>query len=497
MTSFERVSLWALIYFIGRTLILFARQAINLVPLLVVFVTGGEQLRATLLWVIAAGLPALIVCHAAASWWFFRYCAADNILHLREGIFKRRQLTLEYERIQQADIRQPWYFRPFGQAVLGVESAGSDGREVELAGLSYAYAESLRQAMMLQKTECQAARQLSNGQGSVLHTSGLPTADLQMVLPTSEIARFGLIHNPVLLIFPVAAYFLTQFDLIDDWLLPRLEGLSYATFNGDGLLQTAWVWGAALLLILAIFIGTSVLIAIVKYHGFTLTVAGQRYQTRAGLLTIVSRSFQTVRLQRLVWSQSLIARLLKRKALRIDQSGRPDTLQQAKTFFVPVLDHDRERQLWHTLSLPEPVWQSVHPMSMALPWFFFTLLTAVALAIVTGGAIFWTILMTVIATFLIAVLVWGRWRRRAFFVDDEWLALRYGLVGQQQRWIPSCKMQTLRVRQGPWLRLWGMSSLHIYSAAGRESIAWLPSSQIEALQVRLTSSTADHEGRWM
>lgn len=32
--------------------------------------------------------------------------------------------------------------------------------------------------------------------------------ELRMALPAAEIARYGLIHNPVLLIFPIAAYFL-------------------------------------------------------------------------------------------------------------------------------------------------------------------------------------------------------------------------------------------------------------------------------------------------
>ncbi|WP_339859901.1 PH domain-containing protein [Pseudohongiella acticola] len=492
MASFERVSLWALIYFIGRTLVLFARHALNLLPLLVVIVTGGEQLRTTLLWAIAVGLPVLIVAHAAASWWFFRYCATEDTLHLREGIFKRRQLTLEYERIQQADIRQPWYFRPFSQAVLGVESAGSQGREVELAGLTHTHAESLKQAMMQHRRVPHADRETFNGE-----TSASSTANLEMVLPARELARFGLIHNPVLLVFPVAGYLLSQFDLVDEWLLPRLEGLSYATLNGGSVLQNVSLWSAALMLILAIVIGLSVLIAIIRYHGFTLTVAGQRYQTRAGLLTIVSRSFQYIRLQRLVWSQGLVARLLKRKSLRIDQSGRPDTMKQAKTFFIPVLDHDRESQLWQTLRLSEPVWQSFHPMSMALPWFIFTSMTAIIAGLATSGDVFWTLLTVAVGASLIALLVWGRWRRRAYFVNDDWLALRYGLFGQQQRWIPACKMQTLRVRQGPWLRLWGMSALLVYSAAGRERIAWLPCRQVEALQDHLMSITANFQGRWM
>ncbi|MEX2334668.1 MAG: PH domain-containing protein [Pseudohongiella sp.] len=487
MTTFERVSLLALIYFIGRTLGLFLRHAVNLIPLLVVIVTGGEQLRGILLWVLPIALPLIVVLHALMSWWFFRYRAADQTLHLREGILKRTQLTLEYDRIQQADIRQPWYFRPFGLAVLGVESAGSEGREVELAGLLYARAELLRQAMMMQKP----------AQTDTPKADDAQAADLQITLPVTEIARYGLIHNPVLLIIPVLAYPLSQFDLIDDWLLPRLEGFVFTVSNGGSIFQSALLWSAMLLLALVLVVAISVVIAIVRYHGFTLSVSGQRYQTRAGLLTIVSRSFQYVRLQRLVWKQGLVARLLKRKGLRIDQSGRPDTLQQAKTFFIPILAHDRELELRQALGQSEPAWQSVHPMSMALPWVFCSALVVFVAALASDWEMYWIGVAAVFALPLTGLLVWAGWRQRGVFVDDDWLALRRGLIGHQQRWIPACKMQTLSVTQGPWLRVWGMSALHVYSAAGRETIAWLPSPQIEDLQMRLMTRTGDYRGRWM
>jgi len=58
-------------------------------------------------------------------------------------------------------------------------------------------------------------------------------------------------------------------------------------------------------------------------------------------------------------------------------------------------------------------------------------------------------------------------------------------------------VQTLRIRQGPWLRLWGTSALHVYSAAGRETIAWLPSEQIQSYFEQLLIRTGEYQRRWM
>jgi len=495
--TYERVSLWALIYFIGRTLILFLRQAVNLIPLAVVIVTGGDQLRLVILWLLATGLPTLIVVHAVASWWCFRYRADAHTLHVREGILKRTQLTLDYDRIQLADIRQPWYFRPFGQSILGVESAGSDGKEVELAGLSYDRAESLRQAMMQHKENAQGLAAIDSPADDFRVDIDSSVAGFRLTLPLSELVRYGLMHNPVLLALPVVAYPLSQLDLVDDWVIPRVEGLVTLIERGGGVLQTTLLWGGGVLAVLALLVVASVLLSIVRYYGFTLTAMGQRYQTRAGLLSIVTRSFQYVRLQRLVWSQGIIARAMGRWSLRIDQTGRPDTMQQAKTFFVPILNAEREAGIKQQLRLTDANWQSVHPASMILPWLMTTSALTLLVALLTSWSLEWVLGSLLLICPGVALLVWASWRLRAVYVDDNWIALRRGMIGQQQSWIPAYKMQTLRIRQGPWLRLWGTSALQVLSAGGRETIAWLPVAQIEALQSRLTKCTADYQGRWM
>tara|TARA_R110002072_G_scaffold170552_1_gene324052 strand:+ start:8323 stop:9786 length:1464 start_codon:yes stop_codon:yes gene_type:complete len=487
MSRFERVSPLALVYFVGRTLVQLVRHAVNLLPLAVIVVTGGEQLRSLALWVVPVGAPVLIILYATAAWWVFRYRIEGHTLHVRDGIFRRKQLTLDYERIQQADVRQPWYFRPVGLAILGVESAGSEGREVELAGLTWQRATELKQAMLAQSTD--AADQQAR--------SEMQTADLQICLPLREVARYGIVYNPVLLIFPVIFYVLSQLDLIDDVLWPRLEELVSTINNGAGIAQYGLLVGSLAVLALVCLVAISVVIAIVRYHGFTLTVTGQRYQTRAGLLTIVTRGFQYVRLQRLVWKQGMMARLLNRKGLRIDQSGRPDSRMQGKAFFVPILDPAREQQLSQSLQLSVPVWQSVHPASMVVPWLFTTLIIVAGVAAVSGQDGSLIVHAVWVGALLAGMLMWLSWRRRAVSLDDDWLVIRHGLIGQQQHWIPASKMQTLRIRQGPWLRLWGVSALHVYSAAGRETIAWLPSEQIQSYYERLLVRTGEYQGRWM
>lgn len=483
---FNRVSPLTLLYFFGRSVVMLLRQGTNLLPVVVAIVAAGEQIRTLLLLVLPILVPALLIAHAAASWWCFRYAVNGKTLYIRDGIFKRKQLTLEFARIQQADVRQPWYFRPLHLAILGVDSAGSKNKEVELAGLHVDAAEKLK-ASMLAETQHPA--------------DDSPTADasnaFEMQLPLKEIARYGLMYNPILLLIPILAYPISQLNLFETWIEPRLEIWlrHFQSVNGDPSLW--WLLAAALLGALVLTVIASVLISIVRFYNFNLRINASGYHAQAGLFSITSRGFQYVRLQRIIVQQGIFARLLQRVSLRINQSGQPNQQQTQKAFFVPVLDTNRQQQLSEQLGLSRPQWHGMHPISMLLPWLSAIAVIGISTFLISGFLWFWTLHSLWVSALIAGLVQFASWRRRAVFLDERWFATRRGIIGQQQRWIPVHKVQAVTLRQGPWLRLFGSASLHIYSAAGRESIRWLPYGELIHYRQALLDASKNFHGRWM
>lgn len=492
--NLQRVAWIALIYFFARSIRVAISQLSNLWPLLVVFFTAGAELRGLILLGVAIVVPTFLLVFTVLSWWFFRYALSEHSLHVREGIIWRKQLTLDFARIQQADVREPWYFRPFKLAILGVESAGSDSKEVQIAGLSTPAAYRMKEKML---AETAVDTDVSEGLEAQQHTAQASTRHI-FSLPVTEVARYGLIYNPVLLLLPILAYPLGQANVVDDYVMPYLNPLldSLERFQAD---ESLWLTIAIIaLLSLAIVVGLSVLLAIIRFYGYQLTAQGSRYHAKMGLISVTSRSFQYVRLQRVVLQQGFIALWLRRFSLRINQSGQGRQQQQTdKVFFVPVLNAERQQQLATELQLETPTWQGFHWASTLLPWLMTTLFITLAVALISQFS--WTAIGYALAISAIAgvPIQWQMWRKRAFFLGDYWLATRHGLFGQQQRFIPSVKIQQVTLQQGPWLRLWGSAKLHVYSAAGRETIAWLPYAQIKTLQQQLLQRSTDFKGRWM
>ncbi|MCC5879679.1 MAG: PH domain-containing protein [Idiomarina sp.] len=493
--SLQRVSLVTLLYFFIRSVIQFLRQATNLLPAAVIFFAAGEQIRQVIILLAVVGLPLALLLHTFLSWWYFKYQVSEQSLHIRDGILKRKQLTLDFERIQQADVREPWYFRPFKLAILGVESAGSDSKEVELAGLPVARAYQLKEHMLTVAASSNATP--VGGKAPTESTAAPAQPSFTMRLPLSEIARYGLIYNPILLLIPILIYPLSQADLLDDYLMPQLEALS------DSLLQyteAEYAWLGLLVVVLVallVVVLLSVLLSIVRFYDFTLQAADSRYHAKSGLFSVTARSFQYVRLQRVVIQQGMIARLLRRVSVRVNQTGQGRAQQQDKVFFIPVLTSQRLHALSNELNLETPNWRGVHKASMIIPCLLSVLVISTAAWLISGFA--WNVVLHALWISLVISLVvqWASWRRRGVFLGSHWLATRHGMIGQQQRFVPSTKIQALTLRQGPWLKLWGSATLYVYSAAGREAISWLPYNELVELRDTLLTRSATFSGRWM
>lgn len=487
--EFQRVSVLTLCYFLLRSVSQLGKQLPNFLPLLVILFATSESFRAIVWLLLLIGLPVLLITHAGLSWWYFRYAVDEHRLHIRDGIIKRNQLTLDFARIQQADVREPWYFRPFKLAVLGVESAGSEKKEVELAGLGIDYAYQLKAQMLAESV----AQQAESSQNAALPETA---TDFELRLPVAEIARYGLMHNPILLLLPLLAIPLSQANLLDEQIMPRIEQwLTSAEQLGST--QSAIVLGiVAVIAVLAILSAVSVVLAVVRFYNFHLQVQHERYQSRAGLASVTTRSFQYIRLQRIIFQQGIIARLLQRKTLRVNQSGQHLNAQQ-KAFLIPVLGSSREDQLRQQLKLTSPNWRSIHPASIILPWLLSALFITAAAWFISGGDWRVTFHAAWIGTLFSLLVQYLIWRKRAVSLDDKWFAVRQGMIGQQQRFIPAQKIQALRLKQGPWLRLWGMASLSVYSAAGRETIRWLPQADLLAIHDTLLEQSKTFRGRWM
>lgn len=499
--NWQRTPLITIAFFLLKQLKQFVTNLSNLIPVLAaVFVAGKNAVW--LPFALAGAYLLFTIINAVLQQRFFLYAIADDAVHIRSGLFNRQHLTLRYERIQQAEIHEAWYFRPFKLTILSVDSAGSAGKEVMIPGLSMPLAQQLRQRMLEAHSNPNSAPAADDATVSV-------DADVEQHFPTSEIIRAGIIDNKLFVLLAVLIYPISQLDLLDDYVVPWVQAnVSWLSEDNAWLLVSgAVIAGLAVLFLLAI------IVSLVTYHDLKLSIRGARFQAKSGALSIRTLSFRYPKVQAVYLRRNLRARLLKRSVVRVSQL-QPRQVQGGaqpggQQFILPVVDADFLQRFRFLLRMPANAqihWQRLSNLALLGPSVWLALLAPIAAVLLffaaETGAL--GLVFTALGWLLLQALIIMRWRNYGYsFVSsttepsEQWFVVRRGILSRNENWYPRHKVQQIDVEQGPWLRLLGFAHLVLHTAAGSESIEFLPHEKALQLQQDWTQDIARNHRRWM
>jgi putative membrane protein len=500
VSEWRRLPPLALAYFAVKGI----PQLVNMWPALVGIWAAGAAVRGffwnygIFLFLLAFVLAALL------PYWYFKYRISGDHIQVNSGVFQRTRLTLYYDRVQQADIAQPFYFRPFGLAVLGLESAGSAQQEVDIPGLPLAEAETLKNQILALRKTAISGEESPAPEETATQPRTATQPDFQLNLPWYEVARYGLMNNGFIFLLPLLAPLSQRWhSQVELWLESLTESEYHQLITAQAGEQMAWLITAALVVLILVGIlvvyAVSVAIALVRYWNYRLIRDGDHYLYQAGLLTLKTCGFRLHKLQVVTIAQGLVARCLQRSSITISKAGgvASSSEHDEQRFLIPVLNPDNSRVLLSQLGIPEPHWQRVHPFYMlrtGLMWIALYLLF-VTVWILEARAPQWAWLLTL--TPLWGLVAWRKWWCLGVFADEEWLAVRSGFIGWKKRWLPLVKIQKVAVTQPPWLRVLGLANLLVWSVDGVFTIPALPLERAHALRDHALSHVARHRGQWM
>ncbi|MEV6839199.1 PH domain-containing protein [Streptomyces sp. NPDC051133] len=87
-----------------------------------------------------------------------------------------------------------------------------------------------------------------------------------------------------------------------------------------------------------------------------------------------------------------------------------------------------------------------------------------------------------------------RWRGHRLAVTDTAFATRHGLLRRRLSLVPHAKVQSVRLTQGPWGRLWGLADVHVDTGAGKTVTARLRDAE-EAVRLLHAQAERSRTGR--
>jgi putative membrane protein len=503
--DWHRISPVSLVFYLFR----FVRQFVvqGLPGLVVLFASAASSDKVRLSWAVAAVILVLIFLAVIAllSYLRFRYRICSDRVVVRRGILHREELNIDFDRVQNINIKELFYMRPFGLSVMGIDTAGSQGKEIDIAGIPVALAREYRNAILDRRNPAEPERSEEPG----MEQGGVPTAGpnstpqgrerLLLELDNRDVALYGLTTNFLLWILIALGALFGAGDFAEKTLAALSDRLgltgavSSMVMAGDFL--GLFLWGLAIFLFLVVMLPLlSVLGAFFRYHDYRLTVDVENYRYESGLLTRHQSSINRRKIQAVVWKQNAMGRLLGRINLQLRQTSAGSGIESGelsgilKTMFIvpsllPSQADALSAEFLPDLQSGDVKWSRVNRRRFVrLGVAGFTL--PATLILITPAILvnpLFLLPVPVLAAVVYPIFV-QLWKRIAYGVVGTYGFVRTGFVGSTVTVFPLYKIQRIDFRQTPWQRKAGFAHLTIHLASHSLTLPYMPVEDAQRLR---------------
>jgi putative membrane protein len=458
-------------------------------PLLVLLFTGrGNSWE---LWgLVGAGALVLV---SLAQYFTYRFRVEGDGIVIRSGLFQKSLRHIPFQRIHNVALHQSLLHRFFGVAEVKLESAGGMKAEGEMRVLSLADAHALEELV-------RGHGPASRNEGEAGASRAEPPASELLALPTSEVVRLGLISNRGMILVAAAFGVLAQSgsdflgDAIESW-IKLLMGWGKELHLG----VIGWLIGALTLLVVAVVALRllSVLLALLQFHGFSLTETGRRLSVQRGLLTRVRANMPRGRIQAWSLREGLTHRWLGRRSLRVDSASvEAVNDQRSVRDLVPLASPDvMDRLIRHLLPgahWPLQEWRPLHPKAWRRQFALPALVALVVTAVLTWREGSWGLAtLALLPVLLVRAKVWAR--HAGYSLEGGLIAVREGWLDKSWRFAETGKLQAIKLSRSPFDRRHGMATLVLDTAGASPMepalrIRYLPEAEARRLHDRLAAA---------
>jgi putative membrane protein len=450
-----------------------ARQLV--LPAILGGASAGDDVATTLQWVVALlTIPSILL--AFLRWVMFRFRLLDDELVIDSGVVSRRRRVIPLARIQNIDLEQSALERLVGVASVRMETASGGETEASLSVLALPEARELQAELMRRRTAARARRDpasLPDEEAPAVPAETPPSRRL-LRLSVPDLALAGATSNEAGLI---AAGLATALEVADDLGgLDRVGAMIEGAVAGGaalGVLGVAAVVTAVVLAFVVLGWALSVVVSVVRYHGFTLTREGEEIRREYGLLSRHHSTVPLERVQAVRIEETLLRRAFGLVALKIETAGtRPGQRRsgggEAEAFVPIARRRDVGRLLREVFEDARFEGVELHPVArVSLRREFVRLAVPIILGSAVAGLVAgprWLAGLLLLGPALLYAR--SAYRARGWARPRAFALVRGGVFTRVTWVVPERKIQTLHVRETPFQRRLDLGTLFVDTAAG-------------------------------
>jgi putative membrane protein len=423
----------------------------NFVTILIFLFLGVSNENLDFLWWISGGFIVLLFL-GFGSWWRFQYKIDNGELHIKRGLFVRKNLYLTKDRIQVIDITAGIIQRMFGLVKVDIQTAGSSSREASIEAVTKERAKEINR--LLRKLHDDTEAETESGRDeSPQKVFTLPGKELLIAASTS--GSFGIAFSILATVFSQIEPLLDEsemYEILID-IIPAQNDVM------------------TIILMILIFVAAAWLLSffstLISYGDFRLFVKDDEIVISRGILEKKRITLPYNRIQALHISEGIIRQPLGYASVHIESAGYGDDKGTGSIVLFPLMKRD---DLMGFLNELLPDYQKLHkgirPPSRAARRYMIR--SSVAITAVTA-ALYWALNLNLLIWIFPALSIywgWLRYKDAAMALGIDVLVIRSRSLAKNTAYIKRKRIQDATISQSWIQRYRKLCTVTVHVASG-------------------------------
>ncbi|PFJ04892.1 hypothetical protein COI88_13175 [Bacillus cereus] len=378
---------------------------------LVLFRSDGEVEPWYFLHLVLLFVLLIMAIFSAVKWYFKVYWVENNILHIKHGVFVKKESYLSKDRVQNISTSSNIIYQVLGLTKLNIEVAGGGSEpEVMLAGIKEDEAKEL--IALLNKKRSAASEEVPMAEESKTIYQ-LTMKEILVASITS--GRFGLVFSGLLLIY-------TEFNqFLPKWLINKVE--AYVMDNGVYELIVM----AAILMAISWVISTAGYA--LKYANFKIERNGNEIRIVQGLFDKKEFVLKLHRIQAITVKEGILRQPFGYCSVEVEVIQSIEAAGN-EVMLHPFMKKKDVQQLLAYLQLPYEIEEEIVPLPKAAlrRYIIMGWITSAVLTVpIAGASIYFKqniALFTLIPLFIVfTLLAYARYKSGGYMIRDNQLVM--------------------------------------------------------------------------
>lgn len=505
----RRLSAIAIFYFSFHGIIGMAQGMIYVVPAIAVTVNVTDSVGSANTYAVILGFLAVIVLSGVVSFYMYRFRIHNQHIEILSGVFSKSHVNLPFWRIQNVKIERPFYYRPFGYALVVLDTAGSATEEANIVAVPVAYAEALRKLVLAEHTKPSSTNDSTtnsdNSDSAPTNISDEVVLNRRSII---DIIIHGITNNRIWIFLGAAAPFYDDiFSFFSQWLAQK--GLQLNQMVGEATIAW-WQFGLyALVVVMTVMAGLAFISiggALFTFYGYTLSRHNDRYIRRSGLLNKQEVSMRASRIQVISAKQDWLDCVLKRVNLYFEQNATVgqsgQELMSANRLIVPSVTENEVVALSQEVMPESEIYRNDYQViDKRYIWHWVLVALVGPLLLGIGISVYfqhWDILLVTlllaVLLFLAIILRWWRW---GIARDARYIYVRRGRVGVDYVCFEPYKVQQILIKQSIFMKKRGLASVQFVLASGVITVPFLREEWVNKIANEVLFEIESTRKSWM